>query len=888
VVLRLLLNGTEDGMGTVGLSFGSPTSGAGFNVSSTVSEIMANLQNVETPWKNQISTINSQDTVLSSLGTLLSNISTDMSSLTDATGILSEKTGSSSDTNVLELTAASNAAVAGTHTVVVSNLAATSSGYLKEIASANDTIAGSIVIQVGSAAAQTVTVGSSSNTLATLATAINTAGIGVTAAVLTDASGSRLSIVSATSGTGGDLTISSAISDTTSTAPASMNFTDTGNSNLTLDSGTLGSAVLADKLGGSVVLQVGSGTAQTITLSSSDNTLTGLQTAINAANLGVTASIVTNGDGTSSISLLSQTPGSALTVTPTLSDTTTPATLSYADAGNVSLTSDTGTLGTVANTSDTLSGSVVLQVGPTGTPQTITLSSSNNTLTGLMTAINSANLGVTASIVTNATTGVSSISLLSQTSGSAGALTVTSSLKDNVPATLGYTNAVTGANASLTVDGVSLTTSSNTVTGLIPGLTFQLLATSSTAVQVVIGNYNSGVESTVNSLVSDYNSLISAMNAQEALTSSGTVAPLYGSPTLTMLQQDILGGINLVNPNGFIDAVSTSPTTKLSGSIAIQVGTAAAQTFTLSSDNSVAGLAAAINAKNIGVVANVVTANGASTLTLASQTGGTSGALAVSSALQTSAPTALTYSSLTDASGTLGKLASGAINDTLSGSVVISFGSDSPQTFTINSSSNTLAKLWGQINAAGLGVTASLVTNSDGSESISLVSQNGDTNGSISVTSSIVDAKTPTTTVLKYNASSDIGSLSGLGISVNNDGSLSLDVNALDSILNSDYSGVQGLFQNANSWGMTFNQMLTNAGNSNSTGITALAVNSNSSIESTMNADISREDALISSESKSLTLELNSANEVLQMLPSQLSQVNELYSAITGYNQSQG
>jgi len=442
----------------------------------------------------------------------------------------------------------------------------------------------------------------------------------------------------------------------------------------------------------------------------------------------------------------------------------------------------------------------------------------------------------------------------------------------------------------LTVDGVQLTTSSNTVTGLIPGLTFQLLATApNTPVQVVIGNYNSGVESTVNSLVTDYNSLISAMNAQDQLSSSNTVAPLYGSPTLSMLQQDILGGINLVNPNGFIDAVSTSSTTALSGSIAIQVGTAAAQTFTLSTgDNSVAGLAAAINAKNIGVTASVVTANGASTLTLASQTAGAKGALAVTSALESKAPTALNFTALTDASGTLGKLASAATGDTLSGSVVIGFGTSAPQTFTINSSSNTLAKLWGKINSANLGVTAALVTNSDGSEGISLISQNGDANGAISVNSSIVDAQTPTTTALKYNASSDIGSLSGLGISVNNDGTLSLDVNALDSTLNSDYSGVQGLFQSANSWGMTFNQMLTNAGNSNPTGITALAVSSNSSIESTLNADISREDALISSESKSLTTELNSANEVLQMLPSQLSQVNELYSAVTGYNQSGG
>jgi len=53
-----------------------------------------------------------------------------------------------------------------------------------------------------------------------------------------------------------------------------------------------------------------------------------------------------------------------------------------------------------------------------------------------------------------------------------------------------------------------------------------------------------------------------------------------------------------------------------------------------------------------------------------------------------------------------------------------------------------------------------------------------------------------------------------------------------------------------------------------------------------LHANISREDALISSESKSIYAELTSANEVLQGIPYQLSSVNELYSAITGYNTS--
>ena len=76
-----------------------------------------------------------------------------------------------------------------------------------------------------------------------------------------------------------------------------------------------------------------------------------------------------------------------------------------------------------------------------------------------------------------------------------------------------------------------------------------------------------------------------------------------------------------------------------------------------------------------------------------------------------------------------------------------------------------------------------------------------------------------------------------------------------------------GFFQNANSWGQTFSNMLTNAGTSSPTGILALASSSNSNIESTLNADISKESSLISAQQTSLTAELNSANEIMQELP---------------------
>jgi len=769
-------------MGTVGLSLGSPTSGTGFDVSSTVSSIVANLQNVETPWKTQLTSLESQDAAISSLGTLFSNLSNDMSALTDFQGVLALKEGSVSDQNVLSITAADNTAIAGTHTVEVTNLAQTSSGYLAEVANANDTLSGSITLAVGSGTAQTFTLNSSNNTLAGLAAAINASSVGIAASVLTDASGSRLSLVSGTSGASGNIAVTNnGVTDTSHPTSITPTYTSTSST-----AGILAPIADAatDTLSGSISLTIGSGAAQTLTLTSSDNTLAGLESAINSGGYGITASIVSNADGSSSLSL---------------------------------------------------------------------------------------------------------------SSGSNGSLAVSASITDST-STLAYTSPVAGKNANLTVDGVALTSASNTVANLIPGVTFQLLAPSTAGeqVQVIIGNDNSGVESTVNQFVSDYNSLVSAMNTQEGNTSSGTPEPLFGSPTLTLLQQQILGGVNTANPNGSLTEVSAAAGTTLTGSISIGVGSGTAKVInvpTTSGNNTLAGLASAINAAQAGVTATVTTANGESTLSLLSQTAGSNGKLAVSSSVVATAPTALSYSdtggytTTTADAGTLAAVS--GLNDTLSGTISIQVGTGTATTISVPSNSatspsNNLAGLAGAINAANIGVTASVVT-TNGASSLQIVSGTVGSVGALTVTSSILDNAT---TSLAYTNSSDIGSLTGLGISVNNDGSLTLDATGLDSVLNQDYSGVVGFFQNANGWGQNFSTVLTNSGPTAATGILALASGSNSAIESTLNADISKEELQISAESKSLTAELNSANEIMQELPSQLDGVNELYSAITGYNQS--
>ena len=446
-------------MGTVGLSFGAATSGQGFDVASTVTQIQASEQAIESPWKSQLSALKAQDTVFTSLGSDLSTLTTSLQALTDFQGVFAEKQGSSSNTDLLSLTAADATAVAGSHTVVINSLAQTSSEVSSAISNASDTLSGSVTIQ-----GQEFDIDSSNNTLSTLSAAINAADIGVKASVITDSSGSRLSLVSGSSGAAGQLTVTSSLSGASS-------------------------------------------------------------------------------------------------------------------------------------------GAIAFQVGQTG--------------------------------------------------------------KD----------------ASLTVDGVSVTSPSNTVSNAISGVTFQLLGSSAgTEVQVEITNDNTAIATAMNSFVTAYNAVIKDINTQEGKDSSGNAEPLYGNPTLAMIQSQLTGSL-------------------------------------------------------------------------------------------------------------FGGVASGSINN-----------------------------------------------------------------------------------------------ITQLGIGINDDGTLTLNADTLNSALNSNFSDVTGFLQNSGSFGQTMATTLNNLGTQAPNGAVYLAQQQNSAQEAALNSDISNEDAVLAAQKTQLTNELNIANQILQSIPGQLNEVDEMYSAITGYN----
>jgi len=166
----------------------------------------------------------------------------------------------------------------------------------------------------------------------------------------------------------------------------------------------------------------------------------------------------------------------------------------------------------------------------------IVIPSGDNTLQQAADYINSSNYGVTANVVTDAQG--SRLVLVSNTPGEAGNLTVTSSA-------LNFTQGTAGVDAQLTVDGVPIDSSSNTVTTAIPGVTLDLAsAAPNTPVTISVGADTSQAADTINNFVSAYNTVVGDINTQFSVDANGNEGPLAGLSQLSQLQSQLLSAVS--------------------------------------------------------------------------------------------------------------------------------------------------------------------------------------------------------------------------------------------------------------------------------------------------------------------------------------------------------
>lgn len=220
--------------------------------------------------------------------------------------------------------------------------------------------------------------------------------------------------------------------------------------------------------------------------------------------------------------------------------------------GTGTLTFDFGTIsGGTLGTDGKYSGSAFTSNGA-GSKQ-VTIDSSNNTLNGIRDAINSASIGVTASVINDGGATPYRLALSNSQTGEASSMKISVSgdaalgnLLNHDPANSSgqaLTQTVAAQNAALKVDGLDISKPSNTFSDVVPGVTLTLKKTNAgSPTNLSVTRDTNAVKANVQEFVDGYNKLTGSL---KSLTSydmtSKKGAALYGDSSVRNMLGQLRG-----------------------------------------------------------------------------------------------------------------------------------------------------------------------------------------------------------------------------------------------------------------------------------------------------------------------------------------------------------
>ncbi|MAE64180.1 MAG: hypothetical protein CMJ18_07875 [Phycisphaeraceae bacterium] len=357
---------------------------------------------------------------------------------------------------------------------------------------------------------------------------INASGADVTAAL--NQAGNGLLLTDQTGSTASDLIIA----DVSGTAAVDLNLTgsysadevDSGNLQYQYISSRTALASLHGGTGisrGQFVITDSAGTSATVDLTQGNEVTIGdVLAEINSKGLLTNARINDNGDGI----LLEDTGPGIVKLKVEESGSTTAA--------------DLGLLGEATNAGDDLDGSF---------ERTISVSATD-TLEDVVQTINEAGLDVAATIINDGSqTAPFRINLTAERSGRAGAFVFDDGALDFQAATLSEgRNGVVFFGSSDPAKGIAITSSSNSLTTVIPGTTIDLKGTSDTVVDVVINRNDSAVTESAQSFVDNFNNLVDTINNYDRYdVETEERGLLLGDSTLVSLRGAVFRMVNSRN-----------------------------------------------------------------------------------------------------------------------------------------------------------------------------------------------------------------------------------------------------------------------------------------------------------------------------------------------------
>lgn len=229
---------------------------------------------------------------------------------------------------------------------------------------------------------------------------------------------------------------------------------------------------------------------------------------------------------------------------------------SLATAGQASASTAIGSVATTLNFQfGTISGGTLANgvysgasfaQDPNQSSGSVSIDSSNNSLQGIRDAINKAGLGVTATIVADGSASPYHLVLTSNKTGVTSSMKITVTGDPALQNLLAYDPAGTQAlsqtsaaqNTLLTVNGIQVTSPSNTVTGAIQGVTLNTSKVGTTS--LAIAQDTGAVTNNVNAFIKSYNDLnttLQSLTAYNADTKTG--GPLLGDSTVSTIQNSL-------------------------------------------------------------------------------------------------------------------------------------------------------------------------------------------------------------------------------------------------------------------------------------------------------------------------------------------------------------
>ncbi|WP_332879165.1 flagellar filament capping protein FliD [Massilia sp. S19_KUP03_FR1] len=534
--------------------------GSGLNIEGIITQLMAVEARPLNTYDTKTAAYNTKLGALSSLSGSVSSFQNSLSLLTSPTAFNS-LTANASNTGVITATATSTA-VAGSYSVAVSQIAQAQSLNSKGV------ISTSTAIGAGTATTLSFQFGTvSSGTFGVTGSALGgtTAASGIPNGSLT-INGKTIATSGATTSAKDLATAINALSETTgvtASAPATVSAgtlflgfgsvdTSAGGSyslrinGIELGSQDAGIAAGAGLTATSLDTTLSTANATTNALAAAKITYTGSAAvgdlkffAADGSNLAINEVILGEADG--GIGNKTGNLGSSTVATSAVALTSTGGSPITVAGSNPALA------GLSAGSSGSYTGAGFVQDG-TQASGVITLDSTSQSLSGIRDAINKANIGVSASIVSDGSATPYHLVLTSTKTGETSSMKITvsdagagtadpalSALLNYDPAgTQALTQTSAAQSAKLTVNGIAVTSASNSVTGAIQGVTMAVGTVGSSS--VVISKNTASVTTGVQSFVKAYNDLnttIKNLTAYNAETKSGG-ALLGDSGTLSI------------------------------------------------------------------------------------------------------------------------------------------------------------------------------------------------------------------------------------------------------------------------------------------------------------------------------------------------------------------